>query len=197
MPSFTFSQSHLVAGTVSLPGLMFDIQVSQIHAAYPKRSEEDGSYVKQKPAHSWYDLLLLLGIHLRWQLQCVKRETQGPCLISVPKPHVGQRNMTDVTKLYLSTDEHRATKSTSWYQIWLPQIRAGTPVSSWSCLHPADRRENCKSSSSNDKNEMMTWRYSRWHALDFSHFIAFYTERAPSSSLWLKSTVLAQMSMLW
>lgn len=92
MPSFTFSQSHLVAGTVSLPGLMFDIQVSQIHAAYPKRSEEDGSYVKQKPAHSWYDLLLL-GIHLRWQLQCVKCETQGPCLISVPKPHVGQRNM--------------------------------------------------------------------------------------------------------
>lgn len=196
MPSFTFSQSHLVAGTVSLPGLMFDIQVSQIHAAYPKRSEEDGSYVKQKPAHSWYDLLLL-GIHLRWQLQCVKCETQGPWLISVPKPHVGQRNMMDVTKLYLSTDEHRATKSTSWYQIWLPQIRAGTPVSSWSCLHPADRRENCKSSSSNDKNEMMTWRYSRWHALDFSHFIAFYTERAPSSSLWLKSTVLAQMSMLW
>lgn len=135
-----------MAVTVSLPGLVFDIQVSQIHAAYPKRSEEDGSYVKQKPAHSWYDLLLP-GVHLRWQLQCVKCETQGPCLISVPKPHVGQRNMTDVTKRYLFTDEHRATKSTSWYQIWLPQIRAGTPVSSWSCLHPADRRENCKSSS--------------------------------------------------
>lgn len=39
MPSFTFSQSHLVAGTVSLPGLMFDIQVSQIHAAYPLRGQ--------------------------------------------------------------------------------------------------------------------------------------------------------------